>query len=866
MKLSLITTVFNEQETIIKFLESVFTQTKLPDEIIIVDGGSTDNTLSEISKFKFPQNKKVPNIKILFKKGNRSIGRNEAIKNAKGEIILSSDSGNILDKNWVKNITKPFSDKTVDVVAGYYKGISQNIFQKSLIPYVLVMDDKVDENNFLPATRSMAFKKNVWKKIGGFDEKLSHNEDYAFARKLQNGKFKICFAKNAVANWMPRKNLKAAFIMFFRFAFGDTQAKLFREKVVYIFLRYIFAIYLILLSVIERSIYLYGLIVICFMAYVVWSVWKNYRYVKNPKALFYLPLLQFVSDFAVLSGTTLGFIRNLSFRPLIKIILNNKGTAAVIAVYALSMLSVISYGIPGPNHPFDYFMDEWHQSQSVRDLFRYGTPNISGAANGSIFQFFLTGIYLIPFYLMHIVNPFAIKSSVINLDTQFRLFEVLRLNTLLFGISSIILVAYISKKYFKINSFAASFLFTFNPLWITLSNYFKYDIALQFWILLAFLFMLRFAEKQKLLDFIMAGIFSSLALATKLEPFNLLIVYVLIFAIFTQEVRKKIKIFFSGLFIYAAVFFAFGIPDIMLGKGSLNEYLSSNLSSVPNATSNIYKLGMDYWLYFLKILYPVSFGRVFYFAFIFSVVLGVIALFRYVIIKRSSLIGIIYNNKPLAVLFLMFFSYALSLVPMRIGALANRLIPLLPFMAIATVYAGEYLYRKIRGKSAKVFILFLIFILLSIQFAESYAWNFLKTENNPRTSSSKWITENIKQGTVIGIENIPIYQMLPDVILKEFYLKQYGRGQENKYKYEVINSKSPDFPNTVIISNDYLEENYLTKSDKKIIIQKLKNQDYKQVKVFNLQSKYFYIFNSRLEYYMSALIQLPDTITVYEKL
>lgn len=313
-KLSLITTVFNEQNTIIRFLQSIFEQTKLPDEIIIVDGGSTDNTLSAISKFQFPKIKKVPNIKIIFKEGNRSIGRNEAIKNAKGEIILSSDAGNILDKHWVENIVKPFKDKKVDVVAGYYKGVSENTFQKSLIPYVLVMSDRVNVNEFLPATRSMAFKRSVWEKIGGFDEKLSHNEDYAFAKKIKSGGFKISFAKDAVVSWIPRNNLKEAFVMFFRFALGDAQARLFREKVAYIFLRYIFGIYLILLSVIMRSFILYLFDVFCILSYIGWSIWKNYKYVKNSKALVYLPLLQFTSDFAVILGTSLGLLQKISLK------------------------------------------------------------------------------------------------------------------------------------------------------------------------------------------------------------------------------------------------------------------------------------------------------------------------------------------------------------------------------------------------------------------------------------------------------------------------------------------------------------------------------------------------------------------------
>jgi glycosyltransferase involved in cell wall biosynthesis len=864
MKTSLITTVYNEQDSIADFLKSIFEQTQLPDEIIIVDGGSKDQTVQKITEFKFPDSKKVPNIKLLFKDGNRSVGRNEAIEKASGDIILISDAGCILDKDWVKNITAPFANKKVDVVAGYYKGIAKNIFQKCLIPYVLVMEDKLDKDNFLPATRSMALRKSVWKKVGKFNEKLSHNEDYVFANKLKKINAKIFFCKDAIVNWIPRTNLKQAFVMFFRFALGDAEAKLFRDKVVYIFLRYIFVVYLIILSAIERSIYLYSVNILLLVGYIVWSIVKNYRYVKNPKAFFYLPLLQIISDLAVMTGTLIGLTKNFSLRKCANFALNNKWITLFLIVYSALVLSVISWGIPNVTHPFTYHMDEWHQLEAVRAVFKYGTPNVAGAANGSMFQFFLTGLYLIPFIVLHVANVFAIKSSVTSLSIQTTVFEVLRFNTFLFGVFSTVVFAYIVKKYFKINLLLTVFLFIFNPLFITLSNYFKYDIAVLFWVLVAFLFMLRFIEKQKTLDYLLAGIFSALALSTKLEPFNLLVVYIAIFFLFTPKFYQKLKVLLSGVFLYLVVFLSFGIPDIILRKGSLVEYLSSNLSSVPNATSDVFKLGMNYWVYFLTTLYSVSFGRVFYFTFIMSLIIGTVILVKLVVIKKESLGQIINKHKYLLVVLLLIISYAVCLIPLRIGAVANRLIPLLPFMAISTAYFVNYLYKKINNQILRILVITLILALLTIQFAESYSWNTLKIANNSKVVSSRWISDNLKPGALIGLENIPIYQFLPDSILNEFYLNQYGRGENNKYRYKVINSQSKNFPKVVILTNDYFDTNYLVKSDKKLIVQELIKQNYIRVVTFTPYNPLFSFFNNRLEFYMAEMLSLPDSISIYE--
>ena len=124
MKISFITTVYNEEKTVEIFLDSIFSQSKLPDELIIVDGKSTDKTIEVIKRKKLSLKKDTLSkisFKIFVKKGNRSVGRNEAIKNATGDIIVCSDARNILDIEWIRNIIKPFKEKNIDVVSGYYK-------------------------------------------------------------------------------------------------------------------------------------------------------------------------------------------------------------------------------------------------------------------------------------------------------------------------------------------------------------------------------------------------------------------------------------------------------------------------------------------------------------------------------------------------------------------------------------------------------------------------------------------------------------------------------------------------------------------------------------------------------------------------
>jgi len=311
MRISFITTVLNEENSIKPLLESLNSQTLLHNEAIIVDGGSTDDTLSVISNFKSSISNKKIKVRVLAKKGNRSVGRNEAIENSTGEIIVCTDAGCILEKNWLKNITKDFTNKEVGVVAGYYEGKAKNVFEKSLLPYVLTMKDKIDPNNFLPATRSMAIRKSAWTEAGRFNEELSNNEDYEFSQRLRRKRISIAFARDAIVYWEPRKNTIEAFIMFYRFALGDAEAGILRPKVVFIFVRY--AIGLVMVVLFLKTDIFFSIIFLALgtFAYTVWAILKNFKYVKEAEAFYYLPLLQLVSDAAVLLGTSLGLIKRL---------------------------------------------------------------------------------------------------------------------------------------------------------------------------------------------------------------------------------------------------------------------------------------------------------------------------------------------------------------------------------------------------------------------------------------------------------------------------------------------------------------------------------------------------------------------------
>jgi glycosyltransferase involved in cell wall biosynthesis len=302
--LSVIITTYNEAKTITKLLRALEKQTLLPAEVIIADANSPDGTHAVITAFAKKSSLKIT---LLSKVGNRSIGRNAAIRKAKNKLIAITDAGCIPEKNWLEQLVSKYVQTGAPVIAGFYKGVSATPFEEAVIPYALVMPDRVDEQNFLPATRSMLLTKTVWQELGGFDEALSDNEDYDFARRLQKEKVSIAFAQNAVVAWQPRSNLRDFFYMLFRFARGDAAAGLFRPKVAILFLRYILLLLasFAILYFLEPK-FVLKLWVPLGVLYSLWAIDKNVRYV--PKGWLWLPVLQFTADTAVMVGTVTGLL------------------------------------------------------------------------------------------------------------------------------------------------------------------------------------------------------------------------------------------------------------------------------------------------------------------------------------------------------------------------------------------------------------------------------------------------------------------------------------------------------------------------------------------------------------------------------
>lgn len=542
------------------------------------------------------------------------------------------------------------------------------------------------------------------------------------------------------------------------------------------------------------------------------------------------------------------------FRKTIDYIIQNKIAVGIIVFYLLAMISVIDWGVPNLSHPYNYHMDEWHQLQSIRAIFEYGTPNVPGAANGTIFQFLLSGLFLSPFVLTEIIDPFSIKASVDSLLMQEKLFEILRLNTLIFGTLSLFVLSSIAKKYFKIHPALPITLFTVTPIWLSLSNYFKYDVALIFWVITSLFYLLKYGTTPTLKNYIIAGVFCSLSVATKISALPLLVIYIFSFFYFNLNKKKRYRDLLIGLAVFISIFLLLGIPDLIFQFGDYREYFYSNLIRDPIIFDNFVLEYNPWWLYVLLKVIPLDFGYVFSGVFFASL--------TYWSLKLLSKI-IKLNFKAFKNEIFMFVSMAvfvISLIPLELGANGNRLLVLLPFF---TLFVSLFIIKIIEQFPSLKIQIYVVFILLFIiQFFQSFSMIYVKWQDDPRQLSSEWIIKNINEGSVIGIENIPIYQLLPDLIVKEFYSGE--SKNTNMFRYEVVSDKSVSLPNIVIITNREFDLNYVKRSSKKFLITRLDKEEYMIIKEFKPPTILYKIMGNEFSFYSSGIVPIW-TISIYKQ-
>lgn len=178
MKVSIIIPAYNAEKYIKKCLESVVNQTYKNIEVIVINDGSTDNTLEIIKKYK-------DIVLIDQENAGVSASRNSGIKKSTGDYIMFVDSDDYIDLDMVEKMINISNNGKTDIIrCGYIREYKDKSVPFKMVDKSIYVDDKnVVYNKFvkdytLSSPCCQLIKKELIKKT--FDESISMGEDYLF--------------------------------------------------------------------------------------------------------------------------------------------------------------------------------------------------------------------------------------------------------------------------------------------------------------------------------------------------------------------------------------------------------------------------------------------------------------------------------------------------------------------------------------------------------------------------------------------------------------------------------------------------------------------------------------------------------------
>ncbi len=215
-KITLVSTVKDAASYIEEFLASVAFQTRVPDEIVIVDGGSTDGT-AEILR-------NAPGITLIEEpEANIARGRNVAIRAATHDLIALSDADCILEPSWLSFLLETL-EEGADVAMGFYVPETETFLQRSMSAVNLPEASEIREDRFMPSGRSVAFRRSAIDAAGGYPEWLDIGEDMYVDHRWRELGLDMRLVPEAIARWRLRGSLAETWTQYFRYARGDAIA------------------------------------------------------------------------------------------------------------------------------------------------------------------------------------------------------------------------------------------------------------------------------------------------------------------------------------------------------------------------------------------------------------------------------------------------------------------------------------------------------------------------------------------------------------------------------------------------------------------------------------------------------------------
>jgi poly-beta-1,6 N-acetyl-D-glucosamine synthase len=229
---SVIIAAYNEESVIVRTVQSVLGSFYKNMEVIVVDDGSKDNTLSVVTEA-FADN---PQVTVMHQEnGGKASALNYGMGGSKGEFHVYLDADTILSSDAIFKLVRHFSDPKVGAVAGNVKvGNRVNTLTRlQAVEYIAAQNldrraySLINAMTVVPGAIG-AWRRTAVESVGGYSsDTLAEDMDLTWRVRLAGWRFEN--EAEAIAYTEAPENLKSFFKQRFRWAFGTLQC-LFKHR------------------------------------------------------------------------------------------------------------------------------------------------------------------------------------------------------------------------------------------------------------------------------------------------------------------------------------------------------------------------------------------------------------------------------------------------------------------------------------------------------------------------------------------------------------------------------------------------------------------------------------------------------------
>jgi len=200
LTLSVIICAYNEQDWIGKTLNSLLQQKRLPDEIIVVNNASTDNTEGVVRQI-IAEHPELPIKIVLQPRKGLHHARETGWRAARSDIIVITDADILFPPEWLQQYETAFADPSVDAITGILRyndapaiinwmtWISDQLYQPEGIGRLMTKEYVLTGGN-------SAYRRTMLEAVDGYLNKPPDMlEDRHMSHKIQSAGYKVIFAR-----------------------------------------------------------------------------------------------------------------------------------------------------------------------------------------------------------------------------------------------------------------------------------------------------------------------------------------------------------------------------------------------------------------------------------------------------------------------------------------------------------------------------------------------------------------------------------------------------------------------------------------------------------------------------------------------